>query len=207
MGGSGKRLKDLDKKEAESKPAEQKKEEKKRPQETVVRSLVRVSNTDLDGDKYLPIAILGIKGINQAMSRAICIVSGFPMNKRLKDMPETEIQKLEQIIKNPEKFGIPNYLLNRRMDPETGEVGHKTGADLTVATRFDVQRYVNLKTYRGWRHMLGQPVRGQRTRSKFRQKGRVVGVLRKDIKIATGATGEQAAKPAAAAAPAKEEKK
>jgi hypothetical protein len=28
-----------------------------------------------------------------------------------------------------------------------------------------VQKFVDTKSYRGWRHMMGQPVRGQETRS------------------------------------------
>ena len=54
---------------------------------------------------------------------------------------------------------------------------------LETAKKFDIQRMVDLKTYKGIRHMLGLPVRGQRTRSSFR-KGRVVGVVRKAVKLA-----------------------
>lgn len=79
-----------------------------------------------------------------------------------------------------------------------------SGTDIFTATKFDVQKQVDIKSYRGWRHMLGQPVRGQRTRSHFRL-GRVVGVLKKDIK-AQGGKAEGAA-PAAGAAPAKKEEK
>jgi small subunit ribosomal protein S13 len=207
MGGSGKRVKDVDKpKEAEAK--EEKKEKPKRIEKPVQQySLVRVSGTDLNGDKPIARAILGIKGISWSMSNAICVAGEIDAKKKLKDFSETEIAKIEQIIKDPIKFGIPVFLVNRNRDMGTGKDIHLTGADLDVARKFDIQRYVDLKTYRGWRHMLGQPVRGQRTRSKFRQKGRVVGVLRKEIKIATGATAAPATGGAPAAAPAKKEEK
>lgn len=204
MGGSGKKVKDLDKpKEAEAKPAEEKKDEKKKRvhQETEQFSLVRVSGTDLDGDKALSIAILGIKGIGWSLSNAVCIASGIDPKTKLKELDEQQIAKVEEAIKNPLKFGIPAFIVNRRRDVETGADMHMSGSDLDVSTRFDVQRYVDLKTYRGWRHMLGQPVRGQRTKAKFRQKGRVVGVLKKSVKIQMG---DKAAGPGAA--PAAEKK-
>jgi small subunit ribosomal protein S13 len=198
MGGSGKNVKDPDKpKEAEAKPVEGKKEEKKKrfQEETKRLSLVRMSGTDLDGDKPVLVAILGIKGISWSMANAVCIAGGIDPKMKLKDVEEAGmVPKMEEIIKNPAKFGIPPYILNRRCDVETGEIMHVSGSDLDVATRFDIQRMIDLKTYRGWRHILGQPVRGQRTKSKFRQKGKVVGVLKKSVKIQMG---EKAAGPGA----------
>ncbi len=211
MGGSGKKVKDLDKPKAAeaasgSAPAEQKKEKPKRLDKPVQQySLVRVAGTDLNGDRPVSKAILGIKGISWALSNAICITGGFNPYQKLSEMSEADVAKMETIIKNPTKFGIPTFLINRRHDVETGADMHLTGSDLDVANRFDVQRFVDLKTYRGWRHMLGQPVRGQRTKAKFRQKGRVVGVLRKSVRIATGQTAAPAA--GGAAAPAKKEEK
>lgn len=187
MGGSGKRVKDPEKEKAKAakKEAEEQKKVAKKPEERVAPfSVIRVSGTDLNGEKPLVRAIMGIKGIGWVMSNAICEAGCFDPNQKLKDIGEENVKKIEQIIKDPVKFGIPNYLVNRRRDLETGSDVHLTGADLAVATKFDIQKYVDLKTYRGWRHMLGQPVRGQRTRSKFREKGRVVGVLRKAVKLA-----------------------
>lgn len=208
MGGSGKKLKNMDKpKEGEAK-AEKKEKPKRVDKEVKQYSLVRLSGTDLDGDKPIAKAILGIKGIGWSMSNAICKVGGFDPEEKLKDFDEAKTAKIEQIIKDPIKFGIPIFMINRNRDVETGKDMHMTGSDLDVATRFDVQRFVDLKTYRGWRHMLGQPVRGQRTRSKFREKGRVVGVLRKSVRIATGQTAAPASGGSAApAAPAKKEEK
>jgi small subunit ribosomal protein S13 len=213
MGGSGKKVKDLDKgKEPEKKEAEKKPEEKKpRFEKKEAKALVRVVNTDLDADKSLSIALLGIKGIGQVLSKAICLAGGFSPKAKLGSLSETDLRKLEDIIHNPGKFGIPEFFLNRRREPETGETHHLIGPDLTVRERFDIQKYVDLKTYRGWRHIFGQPVRGQRTKAHFRQKGRVVGVMRKSVMAQMGKTGEAAkagAAPApAAAAPAKKEEK
>ena len=196
-----------DKKAEEAKPKEEKKETVKHNAEKQVdvMSLVRVVGTDLDGEKSVYRAIMKIKGIRYSMSKAICKVSGIDPKKKLGNLNENEIEKLEEIIKEPLKFNIPTYFINRRRDLETGKDMHLTGMDLTVANRFDVQKQVGMKTYRGWRHMLGQPVRGQRTRSSFRGTGKAVGVLKKEIKLQ--AAGKKLEETGKTAAPAKEERK
>jgi small subunit ribosomal protein S13 len=149
-----------------------------------IRTIIRVAGTDLDGEKSVFNAIRKIKGIGFSISSAVCKSAELDPNKKLRSLNENEIERLESVIREPLKFKIPIFLLNRRRDIETGKDMHLTGMDLTVAKKFDIQRYVDMKTYRGWRHMLGQPVRGQRTRSSFREKGKAVGVMKKEIKLA-----------------------
>lgn len=174
-----------EKKKEEKKPAKAQKIEKRE-----IITIVRVSGTDLDGEKPLIRAISGIKGISYVMSKAICKVSGFDPHSKLGSLGEEKIQKLEEIIRDPAKFGLPAWLLNRRKDPQTGLNLHLSGADLDMTKKFDVQKEVDLKTWKGFRHILGQPVRGQRTRSSFRG-GRVVGVVRKAIRIQMTKEGEK----------------
>jgi small subunit ribosomal protein S13 len=52
------------------------------------------------------------------------------------------------------------------------------GSELDLQKEFDIRRIKKIKSYKGVRHLLGQPVRGQRTRSHFRKKGPSVGVKR-----------------------------
>lgn len=167
----------------ETKEVEEKPKKTEKPS-TEFRALVRVANTDLDGEKQLVHALRGVKGVSYTMAKAICTAAGFDPRVKLSSLSESNIELLEKVIYNPKQYGIPSYLLNRRRDLKTGEDSHLIGSDLDVGRKFDVERYINLKTYRGWRHMLGQPVRGQSTRSHFREKGRVVGVTKKTIKIA-----------------------
>ena len=47
-----------------------------------------------------------------------------------------------------------------------------------------------IKSYKGWRHAMGQPVRGQRTRSHFR-KGSSVGVIKAKAKPGAVAPSEK----------------
>jgi small subunit ribosomal protein S13 len=69
-------------------------------------------------------------------------------------------------------------MFNRRKEPETGETKHITTSQVEFIQKMDIDREKKIRSYRGVRHSLGLPVRGQRTRSSFR-KGTTVGVQRK----------------------------
>ena len=160
---------------------------KKEKTEDEMRAIVRVSGTDLNGEKKLIVALTGVKGVSYSLCKAIINAAAFNPNQKLGSLNEIDIGKLETIIKEPEKYGIPGWMLNRRKDRATGKDIHLTSADLDIVRKFDVRRMIDMKSYKGTRHMLGLPVRGQRTRSKFR-KGRSVGVVRKSIVQAQAAT-------------------
>lgn len=164
--------------------------------------IVRFMETDLDGNKHIDAALREIKGINFQMSSAILTVSGFDPKIKIKDLKEADMNKLEEIIKNPVQYGIPAWMVNRRKDMETGNDVHVVSSDLGFLQRSDIDRAKKLRTWVGIRHELGQPVRGQRTRSSFRTSGRVVGVSRKAAKAAAAAAAAPAtgAKPAPGAA-------
>ena len=109
------------------------------------------------------------------LAKAICTSTSMDPNKKVGSLTEQEIKILENAIQNP---SIPNWMLNRRKDYETGGNLHLTGTDLQIAQREDIKREKRIKSYRGIRHAAGLPVRGQRTRTSFR-KGATVGVSRK----------------------------
>ncbi|MFH1623025.1 MAG: 30S ribosomal protein S13 [Candidatus Aenigmatarchaeota archaeon] len=181
---------------------EQKKEEKGKPKEEKrLRVLVRVLGADLDGEKSVGHAILDIKGMSHSFVKAICTAAKIDMNRKLGSFTESEIAELEAAIRDPAKFGLPGWVMNRRRDVETGATMHVSGPDVDMVRKFDVQRMIDAKTYKGVRHMLGLPVRGQRTRSSFRH-NKAVGVVKKAARMAQAAAG--AAAPAAKKA---EEKK
>jgi small subunit ribosomal protein S13 len=167
-----------------------KKPEKPKAEQKELRSIVRVMGSDLDGEKPLIRAIQGIKGISYSMSKAVINASGYDGMMKLGSLAEQDIQKIELIIKNPENYEIPAWMLNRRHDRATGKDIHFSGSDLDVAKKFDIQRMIDIKSYKGVRHMLGLPARGQRTRSTFR-KGRAVGVVRKAVLAQQGKTEEK----------------
>jgi len=153
------------------------------------RVIVRVLGADLDGERVVKHAILKIKGVGHSFANAFCAVAKIDPEKKLGSFTESEITNLEEQLKDPEKLGIPKWMLNRRRDIETGEDMHMTSSGVDVSEKFDIQRMIDKKTYKGARHMLGLPVRGQRTRSSFRR-GKTVGVVRKAIKMQQQPSGK-----------------
>ncbi|MFH1174729.1 MAG: 30S ribosomal protein S13 [archaeon] len=142
-----------------------------------VRHLVRVVNTDLIGEKPLLQALQKIKGISVMYANAICTISGISKTKKTGTLTQEDVDKLETIIKKPLQNGIPTWMLNRRMDYETGENMHLITADLDFTKDNDMKRMKKIKSYKGLRHQWGLPVRGQRTKSNFRRnKGKVQGI-------------------------------
>ncbi|MBU0635437.1 30S ribosomal protein S13 [Candidatus Micrarchaeota archaeon] len=152
------------------------------------RYIVRIMNKDLNGRFSIFRALLGIKGIGQRTAHIIALIfekeTGIPTQTIIGEIPEAQDKILEDIIVHPEKYGIPDWNLNRQKDFESGENHHLVMADLDFALRKDLQRLNEIKSYRGLRHSWGLTVRGQKTKSTHRGKGGVVGVLKKDAKTA-----------------------
>ncbi|MBI4141329.1 30S ribosomal protein S13 [Candidatus Woesearchaeota archaeon] len=151
-------------------------EEQTQPQ---LRHLVRIAQTDLNGKKTLLYALSKIKGIGKTYANAVCNLAQIEPTKKTGMLNDTEVAKLEKVIKEPIDNGMAPWLLNRRKDFETGEDKHVITGELIFNTENDIKFMKRIKCYKGIRHILGQPVRGQRTRSKFRKnKGKVIGVKR-----------------------------
>ncbi len=146
--------------------------------EVKAEEVVRIAGTDLNGDYYVYMALQGIKGVGYNFARALVRLLGIDESKKLKELGEEEIKKIEDALKNPMKYGMPAWMLNRRKDRETGKDMHLIGTDLELQVKEDINRLIRIRCYRGIRHQMGLPVRGQRTRTGFR-KGMTVGVQRK----------------------------
>lgn len=159
------------------------------------RKIVRIIATDIDGTTPVGRGLRKIKGISFMFANALCSFTGISRTRKLVDLSAEELKKIEAAAKSPE-FGA--WLLNRRKDVETGRDIHAVGTNLDLYKREDINFLRRTRTYRGIRHELGLPVRGQRTRSSFRTQ-KTVGVAKKKIVAA--------AKPAAAPKPAAPEKK
>ena len=140
-----------------------------------VRGIVRVAEVDLDGNKKIRNALLGIEGVGKTLTNAIVASADLDSEVLLGSLNEEQIKKLEDVMRNPLKYGIPRYLLNRRMDPVTGEDMHLVSSQLRLTVKSDIDSMRKIRCYKGIRHELGLPVRGQRTRTSFRG-GRAVGV-------------------------------
>ena len=165
----------------EGKGKEKTKPEKKAPpkrEEFVEEHLVRILSTDIPGDMNIYSGLTRIKGVSWAFSNALCHILKLDKSKKVADLSPAEMEKVNAFLKNPQ---MPEWLLNRRKDRETGETRHIILADLDVTKEWDIRRMKKIKSYKGWRHSQGQPVRGQRTKSHFRKDGAIGVRKRKDV--------------------------
>lgn len=154
--------------------------EEKIKQEEGFKHLVRIANTDLDGNKQIGIAMKGIKGIGFMFANAVCNMAGVNKSKKTGVLSDEEVSKLNEVIADPAKFKIPIWMYNRRKDYEDNSDKHILTADLDFIKDNDIKILKKIKSYKGIRHSAGLPVRGQRTKSNFRKsKGKVTGVKRK----------------------------
>jgi small subunit ribosomal protein S13 len=141
--------------------------------------IVRILNTDLNGKKKVQHALKSVKGVGFALANAACVMANIDPTRRIGDISDEEISKLNTIVAEPLRYGMPEWMANRRNDPETGEVKHLLTTDLDFVKDNDIKLMKKMKSYKGMRHSFGVPVRGQRTRSNFRKnKGKVKGVIK-----------------------------
>jgi small subunit ribosomal protein S13 len=157
------------------------------------RHIVRVANTDLNGNKNVASGLRKIHGVGFMFINAICTITGIDPYAQIGKLSDAELKKIDEIIRDPGRFGIPTWMLNRRKDYETGLDLHLTGNDMKYVQDNDVKRQRMIKAYRGVRSAFGLTVRGQRTRSNFRKnKGKVVGVIKSKIgKAAAAASSDK----------------
>lgn len=161
---------------------EQKIEQRTRMSEKPVEErIVRILSKDIEGKMSLYSGLTKIKGISWAISNAICKKIGLDKYKKIGALTEEEIKKISEFMKKP---NFPNGILNRRNDLESGENQHLLGSDLELKKEFDIKRLKKIKSYRGLRHLSGQPVRGQKTRSHFRTNRRKGAGIKKNEKKA-----------------------
>ena len=142
------------------------------------RQIVRIAETDIDGNLSLIYGLAEIKGVGVAFALGICRVLGLDPHMRIGLLTDDQIEKIEDVIKNPSNYGIPAWMYNRRKDYATGVDMHVVSSELIYHVKEDIEREKRIKSYRGIRHALGLKVRGQRTRTTGRL-GATVGVSKK----------------------------
>lgn len=140
-----------------------------------IKQIVRLISVDVEGSTKTFLALSRIHGISYNFSNAICNYLNLDKFKEIGTLTEDQLKKVEEVIKNPLQHGFPTFMLNRRKDIETGEDRHLIASDLKLRKEFDIKRMKNIRSYKGVRHALGLPVRGQSTRSHF-HKGKSLGV-------------------------------
>ncbi|MBN2121473.1 30S ribosomal protein S13 [Candidatus Micrarchaeota archaeon] len=197
--------KDKDNKDTKTKEKPKKeKESSKRPQarphdkeEEGVRGIVRLAGKDVRGNLPLSRALMSVKGIGQSIRKVVAkaIAKELKIDSEVKvgTFTDEQIEKIDAILANLQKYDLPAYLLNRRKDTETGNDVHNIMNDLVFAQRQDVENEKKLYTWRGYRHAYGQKTRGQRTKNTGR-KGMSLGVIRKAQAPASGGSKDKGKK-------------
>lgn len=122
--------------------------------------MARIAGVDLPREKRVEIGLTYIFGIGRSKSNEILTKTGVNPDTRIRDLTDDEISKLRETI-----------------DKE-----YKVEGDLRREVSLNIKRLIEIGSYRGRRHRMGLPVRGQRTKTNARtRKGpkKTVGVQRK----------------------------
>ena len=154
-------------------------------------NLVRILGNDIHGELNMLIGLRQIKGIGYMFANAMLQVLKINPHQKVGNLTTEQISSIEKIIQNPKDVNFPIWFLNRRQDIETGEDLHLVTSDIAFNIRNDVEREKALFSWRGYRHMYGLKVRGQRTRCTGR-KGGAVGVAKGGKVLPKGGAGAPA---------------
>jgi len=137
------------------------------------------------------IGLRQIKGIGYMFANSMLQVLKINPHQKVGNLTTEQISSIEKIIEDPKAADFPIWFLNRRQDIETGDDMHLVTSDIAFNIRNDVEREKNLFSWRGYRHMYGLKVRGQRTRCTGR-KGGAVGVAKGGKVLPKGGAGAPA---------------
>jgi small subunit ribosomal protein S13 len=180
---------DIEKKiETKTKPQEPKKPEKKHKEPKQkkdakkqdsddFRYIVRIANTDINGDQRLVHGLTTIKGIGMHLSSLIINELGLNKNIKIGNLSDSQIDIISNFLSKIAETAPP-WMLNHRKDFSTGENIHLIGSDIDMRLRDEINIMKKIRCYKGIRHERGLTVRGQRTRANSR-KGLTLGVSKK----------------------------
>ena len=172
------------------------------------RHIVRIVGNDIPGERKLLVGLTQIKGIGHNFATAVASTLKINTNSNIGNLTEANVQAIEKLILNPVEANFPLWFINRQRDIETGKDLHLLTSDIPFTLRNDIERERITASWRGYRHLSGLKVRGQRTRTSGR-KGGAVGVAKGGLaapvkKASSGAPAAEAAPTADAPAPAVE---
>lgn len=139
------------------------------------KHILRIAGKDIEGSKKVIIALSLVKGVGYNLAQVILQSLNINPNARVGFLTDKELTEIESIIRDPSKIGLPYFYLNRRKDMDTGSDVHLITSDLDFTISNDIDREKSIMSWRGYRHMFGLRVRGQRTRTTGR-KASAVGV-------------------------------
>ena len=107
--------------------------------------MARIAGVNIPNHQHTVIGLTAIYGIGRPRAEEICVKTGVSTDKKVKDLDDSELEKLRDEIG---KFVVEG--------------------DLRREVSMSIKRLMDLGCYRGLRHRKGLPVRGQRTRTNAR---------------------------------------
>jgi small subunit ribosomal protein S13 len=108
--------------------------------------VARIAGVDLPRDKRVEIGLTYIYGIGLTRSKQVLAKTGVNPDIRIKDLSDADVILLREAV----------------------EGDYQIEGDLRRWETMNIKRLMDIGTYRGRRHRLGLPVRGQRTRTNAR---------------------------------------
>ena len=113
--------------------------------------MARIAGIDLPKEKKSKVGLTYIFGIGRTTAANILTKAGVDGETRIKDLTDSEVKKIRQII--TDEITVEGALRNK--------------------VRQDIKRLMEINCYRGARHKRGLPVRGQRTKTNAKTRRRV----------------------------------
>jgi small subunit ribosomal protein S13 len=107
--------------------------------------MARIAGVNIPNHQHAVIALTAIYGIGRTTSSKICGAAGIAQTSKIKDLTETEMERLRE--------GVATFTVE---------------GDLRREITMNIKRLMDLGCYRGFRHRKGLPARGQRTRTNAR---------------------------------------
>jgi small subunit ribosomal protein S13 len=107
--------------------------------------MARIAGVNIPNQQHAEIALTVIYGVGRSRARAICAAAGVEGTRKVKDLSDTEMDRLRE--------HVTRYTIE---------------GDLRREVSMNIKRLMDLGTWRGKRHRAGLPVRGQRTRTNAR---------------------------------------
>lgn len=156
------------KKKDNKKPKEKQDKDKKQGRSDDFKFIVRLSNTDVDGEKKVIHGITSIKGIGIRMASLVTANIDIDTDKKVGNLTDKEVEEIQKAIDDIQN-SAPTWMLNHRKDMETGEDIHLIGPQIDMNLRDEINIMKKIRSYRGIRHERGLRVRGQRTRGNNRE--------------------------------------
>jgi small subunit ribosomal protein S13 len=108
--------------------------------------VARVAGVDIPDNKRAEISLTYILGIGRSSAIKILNKSGIDVNTRVKDLTESDLDKIRNII----------------------DEGFTIEGNLRTQVRTNIKRLMDIGCYRGDRHKRGLPCRGQKTKTNAR---------------------------------------